>query len=417
VTRTLATVPADDPAAVLRALRAALTGDGPAVLPRAAVAAPAAAADADAVASTAAVRRALPAPDRVAQNIALVIETSGSTGVPKRVALSTDALLASAAASAGALAGRAGKQISGQGQWLLCLPAHYVAGSNVLVRSIAAGTEPVVMPSGRFDPVVFRDTALAMTGDERYVSLVPVQLARLVDAAAADASLLDILRRFDRILVGGQSLRPELRERAVELGLNVTRTYGSSETGGGCVYDGMPIGPVRARAVDGALELAGPVLAEGYLGDPERTAAAFHEADGIRWYRTGDLGTVADDGRVTVLGRADNVIISGGEKVLLDAVERCVRELAGMADAVVVAADSAEWGQVPVVVVAAGATPELAEIREHVASALGRAAAPARLVAVERMPLLASGKPDRVALRRLAVLDQPGAASGPSSEP
>jgi O-succinylbenzoic acid--CoA ligase len=157
------------------------------------------------------------------------------------------------------------------------------------------------------------------------------------------------------------------------------------------------------------------VLAEGYLGDPERTAATFHEADGIRWYRTGDLGTVADDGRVTVLGRADNVIISGGEKVLLDAVERCVRELDGMADAVVVAADSVEWGQVPVVVVAGRAAPELADIREHVVSALGRAAAPARIVTVERMPLLASGKPDRVSLRGMVVLDQAGERSGPSS--
>lgn len=384
---------------MLRALRAALTGDGPAVLPRSV-----------SLSKGGRLEGRSPAlPKTVAQNIALVIETSGSTGVPKRVALSRDALLASAAASAGALAGRAEKQISGQGQWLLCLPGHYVAGSNVLVRSIAAETEPVVMPAGHFDPVAFRDAAAAMTGDERYVSLVPVQLARLVDAAASDARLLDALRRFDGILVGGQALRPELRDRALQLGLTITRTYGSSETGGGCVYDGMPIGPVHARSVDGLIELAGPVLADGYLGDPGRTAAAFHKAHGARWYRTGDVGTVADDGRVTVLGRADNVIISGGEKVLLDAVERSVRELPGMADAVVVAAQSAEWGQVPVVVVAGEIATELAGIRDHVASALGRAAAPARVVAMERMPLLASGKPDRVSLARLASVDAPNA--------
>jgi O-succinylbenzoic acid--CoA ligase len=219
--------------------------------------------------------------------------------------------------------------------------------------------------------------------------------------------LLEALRRFDGILIGGQALHVQLRDTAARLGLSVTRTYGSSETGGGCVYDGMPIGPVRARCVDGLIELAGPVLADDYLGDPERTAAAFHEADGTRWYRTGDLGTVTDDGRVTVLGRADNVIISGGEKVLLDAVERAVRELPGLADAVVVAASSDEWGQVPVVVVAGDAAPAmtdagLTEIRAHVASALGRAAAPARVVSLERMPLLGSGKPDRVAITHLA---------------
>jgi O-succinylbenzoic acid--CoA ligase len=399
MTRTLVTVPADQSDALVRALRAALTGDGPAVLPRSLRAARP---DLSAEASNA---TGLPA--TVAQNIALVIETSGSTGIPKRVALSRDALLASAAASAGAVAGRAEGQISGQGQWLLCLPAHYIAGSNVLVRSIAAGTEPVVMPAGHFDPGVFRDVAAEMTGDERYVSLVPVQLARLVEAAADDPGLLEALRRFDGILIGGQALHVQLRDAAARLGLSVTRTYGSSETGGGCVYDGMPIGPVRARCVDGLIELAGPVLADGYLGDPERTAAAFHEADGTRWYRTGDLGTVTDDGRVTVLGRADNVIISGGEKVLLDAVERAVRELPGLADAVVVAASSDEWGQVPVVVVAGDAAPAmtdagLTEIRAHVASALGRAAAPARVVSLERMPLLGSGKPDRVAITRLA---------------
>jgi O-succinylbenzoic acid--CoA ligase len=387
MTRKLVSVPADDPAALLRALRAALTGDGRAVLPRATAV------------SAQAPSPAVPLlPDRDAQKVALVIETTGSTGVPKRVALSTDALLASAAASAGALAGASERQITGQGQWLLCLPGHYVAGTNVLVRSIAAETEPVVMPGGHFDPAVFRDCAQTMTGDERYVSLVPVQLARLVDAAAGDAPLREVLLRFDGILVGGQALPSGLRERATRLGLALTRTYGSSETGGGCVYNGMPIGPVRARAVDGVLELAGPVLAEGYLGDPSRTDAAFHEADGQRWYRTGDLGSVAADGRVTVLGRADNVIISGGEKVLLDAVERRVRELDGFADAVVVAADSAEWGQTPVVVVAT-ARAELSDVREHVASALGRAAAPARVVTVERIPLLPSGKPDRVALR------------------
>lgn len=389
-------MPADRPDALLRALRAALTGDGPAVLPRAGGA------------SASAPQPARPVPTTVAQNVALVIETSGSTGVPKRVALSRDALLASAAASAGAL--------GGDGQWLLCLPGHYVAGSNVLVRSIVAGTTPVVLAGGHFDPSAFGDAAASMTGDGRFVSLVPAQLARLVDAAADDSQLLDVLRRFDGVLVGGQALRPDLRDRALDFGLALRRTYGSSETSGGCVYNGLPIGTTRAREIDGLLELAGPVLAEGYLADPARTDAAFHDEDGIRWYSTGDLGAVDVDGRVTVHGRADNVIVSGGEKVLLDAVERRVRELPGFGGAVVVAADSTEWGQVPVVVVvepvAAGDDPvPLVAVREHVVSALGRAAGPARIHVVERMPLLSSGKPDRLALARLVAADAPWSAS------
>lgn len=386
MTRRLEVLDTADTLGLIRSLRDALTGGGPALLPR----------PSGTTSDGTGVR---PPPATVARNVALVIETSGSTGVPKRVALSTDALLASAAASAGAL--------GGQGQWLLALPAHYVAGAQVLVRSIVADTQPVLLPPGHFDPAAFAQAAATMTGDLRYVSLVPVQLDRLLTAAAADRRLAATLRRFDGVLVGGQALRPDLRERALDAGVVVRRTYGSSETCGGCVYDGVPIGTVRARVVDGQIELAGPVLAEGYLTDAggtesTRTNAAFHIADGLRWYRTRDLGTVSDDGTVSVQGRADNVIISGGEKVLLDAVERAVREVPGLTDAVVVAAPSRQWGQVPVVVTSRAASAGLAEVRAHVAAALGRAAAPAGLVAVQELPLLASGKPDRVALARLA---------------
>ncbi|MFE4468471.1 AMP-binding protein [Leifsonia sp. NPDC056824] len=372
---------------VFAALRKALSEGGAAVVPRnvgGGDAQPGAAGRADGAWPSAA--------ERAPQNVALVIETSGSTGVPKRVALSVDALLASAAASAGAM--------GGQGQWLLALPAHYVAGAQVLVRSLAAGTEPVVYGDGHFDPLRFAVSAGELTADLRYTSLVPVQLARLVDAAEAGAREVgSALRRFDGILVGGQALDRGLRERAEALGARLLATYGSSETAGGCVYDGVPIGPTVVREVDGLLEISGPTLAEGYLGDPERTAAAFHEEDGVRWYRTGDLGEVRD-GRVTVRGRSDNVIISGGEKVLLDTVERLVRSWDGLGDAVVVAAEDARWGQVPVVITTGSA--ELAGLRSLVTEQLGRAAAPDRIVTVRELPHLSSGKPDRVAAARLA---------------
>lgn len=381
MTRAVRVVDADRPEEVLEALRAALAGAGPAVVPRAGGATDAGWPEEG---------------DRVAQNVAVVIETSGSTGVPKRVALSTDALLASAAASAGAM--------GGQGQWLLALPAHYVAGVQVLVRSLAAETEPELYGAGRFDAERFAATASRMEHDLRFTSLVPVQLARLVEAAeGGNREVARALRRFDGILVGGQALTPALRERAEVLGARILSTYGSSETAGGCVYDGVPIGSTVVRTVNGELEISGPTLAEGYVGDHERTVAAFHEDDGLRWYRTGDLGRV-EDGRVTVLGRADNVIISGGEKVLLDAVEAVVRGVDGYGGAVVVPAEDAQWGQVPVVVVggesataggATGESGELATLREIVAERLGRAAAPARILHVEAVPRLSSGKPDR----------------------
>jgi O-succinylbenzoic acid--CoA ligase len=373
VTRPLRIVPVGDPALVSVALREALSGEGPAILP---VSEPRPGARYGAV----------------PKQVAVVIETSGSTNAPKRVMLSTDALLAGAAASSVSL--------GGPGQWLLCLPAHYIAGVQVLVRSIAAETHPVLLPPGHFDPQQFTAYAEQLTEPLRYTSVVPVQLARLLEHAEHDPRTLAVLRRFTGILVGGQALAPHLALRADELDLRLVRTYGSSETAGGCVYNGVPIGDTRVRMVDGQLELSGSVLAEGYLEDPGRTADRFIEEHSVRWYRTGDLGEIdPETGLVRVLGRADNVIISGGEKVSLDAVERVVRGLPGLAEVVVVAGADPEWGQVPVVVAAGDAAPNLDVVRAAVASALGRAARPARIAAVERMPLLASGKPDRQALR------------------
>lgn len=408
MTRAVKVVDSRQPEAVFVALREALSGTGPALVPRE----PGARSGDEGVRGDAERSggengglgvRWPGSGDVVAQNVALVIETSGSTGVPKRVALSADALLASAAASAGAM--------GGQGQWVLALPAHYVAGAQVLVRSLAAETEPVFYGDGHFDAERFAALAEGLTHDLRFTSLVPVQLARLVEEAEAGSrEVARALRRFDGILVGGQALSPALRERAESAGARVVTTYGSSETAGGCVYDGVPIGTTVVREVDGLLEIAGPSLAEGYVGDAARSRAAFHEADGQRWYRTGDLGRV-EGGRVTVLGRADNVIISGGEKVLLDAVEQAVRGIAGLESAIVIAADDAEWGQVPVVVapVPARGGAEvrserfLREVRAAVTARVGRAGAPARVVVVEHLPVLSSGKPDRISAARLAV--------------
>ncbi|NRD25246.1 AMP-binding protein [Frigoribacterium sp. VKM Ac-2836] len=379
MTRTLRVVDARHPGAVLDGLRDALEG-GPAIAPRADDRAPA------------------DLPGTVPQAVSLVVETSGSSGRPKRVALSSDAVLAGAAAADGAL--------MGPGQWVLALPAHYVAGLNVLVRSLAAGTEPALLAPGHFDPRAFVDAAAGLDHPTRYSSLVPAQLATALDAAEADPVVAEALRRFDAVLIGGQATPATLVGRARRLGVTVVRTYGSSETSGGCVYDGVPVGRTRVEVVDGQVELGGPSLAEGYLDDPERTAAAFVMRDGLRWYRTGDAGTVSSDGVLTVSGRIDDVIVSGGEKVSLGVVERAVREQPGLADAVVVRAAHARWGEVPVVVTAAapppsGAADDLAALRRAVAVVAGRAAAPDRIVRVDVVPLLPSGKPDRVALTRL----------------
>ncbi|MBF4582621.1 AMP-binding protein [Curtobacterium sp. VKM Ac-2865] len=375
--RPLVALDASDPMAVLRGLEAALAG-GPALLP----------VDRDAPALP------TPPPADVQQRVALVVTTSGSTGTGKRVALSSEALLAGAAAADAAL--------GGPGGWVLALPTHYIAGLNVLTRSITAGTAPSVIAPGHFTAAAFADAAERLvTGPaapRRYTSLVPVQLARVLDDPRAARALAG----FDAVLVGGQSTPAPLRARADTAGVRVVTTYGASETSGGCVYDGVPFGTVRAELVEGELQLAGPMLAEGYLGDDDRTAATFVVRDGLRWYRTGDAADL-EDGRVRVLGRLDDVVISGGEKVPLGAVERLVRELPGQDGAVVTRRSSGEWGEVPVVVTAEPL--DLERVREHVGAALGRAARPAAVVLVDAVPMLASGKPDRRAVRAVADPD------------
>jgi O-succinylbenzoic acid--CoA ligase len=372
--RPLVAIGAGDPHVVLRGLEAALAG-GPALLP--------VAEDAPALPT--------PAPATVPQRVALVVETSGSTGTGKRVALSSEALLSGAAAADGAL--------GGPGGWVLALPTHYIAGLNVLTRSITAGTTPSVVAPGRFTSAAFADAAdrlvVGPSAPRRYTSLVPVQLARVLD----DPRAVTALAAFDAVLVGGQATPAALTARARDAGIRVVTTYGASETSGGCVYDGVPLGPVHAEVVEDELHLAGPVLAEGYLGDDDRTAATFTERDGRRWYRTGDAATIVD-GRVRVSGRLDDVLISGGEKVPLGAVERVVRELPGQAGAVVTRRASGEWGEVPVVVTEEPLALEV--VRDRVGAALGRAARPADVLVVARMPMLASGKPDRKAARTLA---------------
>ncbi|KAF0259125.1 2-succinylbenzoate--CoA ligase [Clavibacter michiganensis subsp. michiganensis] len=382
---------------VVPLLRAALAGDGAAVLARPL--------DAPVVAGDP------PPPGEVERRVALVVETSGTTSRPKRVALSSDALLASAAASQAAL--------GAPGQWILALPTHYIAGLQVLVRSIAAGTTPAVLAPGSFDPRAFAELAASMDARvARYTSLVPTQLHRLVEAAEDVATgddarrVRDAVRRVEAILVGGQATPPHLVDRAAALGWRVVRTYGSSETAGGCVYDGVPVATAEVAVVDGQVELAGPMLAEGYLGDPGATDAAFGEHDGRRWYRTGDGGELVD-GVLRITGRLDDVVISGGEKLRLAAVEEAVRSLgaweARLAEAVAVPGEHAGWGQRPVVFVPGPVDPELAErVRRELAARLGRAAGSAVVRGIDAMPTLPSGKPDRRALKALADADPRG---------
>jgi len=379
VSRPLRPAPADPdhPGALLAALAAALDGTGPAV--RASWPAP-------------------PAPASqlwVPDDVALVVDTSGSTGEPRSVLLSTTALRASAAATQ--------TRLGGPAQWLLTLPPTHVAGLQVLVRSLLAGTEPVLAAPGGFRPESFAADAARLTGPRRYVSLVPTQLHRLLDDAGAG---LAGLTTFDAVLLGGAASSPALLARAKAAGVRVTTTYGMSETCGGCVYDGVPLDGVRTRVDDdGRVLLAGPVLATGYLGRPDLDAEAFVVEGGVRWLRTSDLGELTD-GRLTVLGRLDDVLVTGGAKVSPAAVERLVAQLPGVGEVCVVGVPDAEWGQAvtAVVVLAAGHTaPTLDSVRSHVTRSLEPPAAPRHLVILDSLPTRGPGKTDRRAVAVLAA--------------
>lgn len=339
------------------------------------------------------------APERgVPDDVVLVVRTSGSTGTPRGVLLSAAALRASAEATA--------ERLAGPGRWLLALPVDHIAGLQVVVRSVLAGTAPTVLPPGRFRADRFAAAVAAATatpaGGPWYTSLVPTQLVRLLEDAAATAAL----RRFDAVLVGGAATAGSLLDRAREAGVRVVTTYGMTETCGGCVYDGRPLDGVDARLDEtGRVWLAGPVLAVGYRGRPDLDAEAFAvDDDGRRWLRTGDLGRLAD-GVLTVTGRADDVLVTGGVNVAPGPVEDLLTGLPGIREACVVGVPDAEWGQavVAVLVVGPDGPPPLADLRRHVADRLGAAAAPRRVVVVPALPLRGPGKPDRRAAASLAA--------------
>ena len=310
----------------------------------------------------------------------LVIDTSGSTGAPKRVVLPREALLASIRASSA--------RLGVSGRWLLALPSSYVAGVQVLCRSLVAGHPPVLVHG------LDLAAALDRAGDDVPVltSLVPTQLHRLLDRPEQAAALA----AMHAVLVGGGPLDPSLRRRATEARVRVVATYGASETAGGCVYDGVPLdGVAVAIGADGRVRIGGPTVFAGYDGDPALTAETL--VDG--WFLTSDAGRLDEDGRLQVLGRLDDVVVSGGVNVPLPGVAARLRDHPGVAEAEVLGVPDAEWGTRVVAFVVGSADP--AELRDWVAAAHPRAWAPREVLRVEALPLLPNGKVDRPSLREL----------------
>ena len=362
----------------------------------------------------------------------LVLRTSGSTtGTGRLIAMSTAALAASARATH--------ERLGGPGTWLLPLPAHHVAGLQILVRSLLSGTAPVVVDASTgFSPTALAealrsvraptDPSVGSDAPRLYTSLVPTQLVRVLRDPAASRALAEA----DAVLLGGAAADPALLARARRAGITVVTSYGMSETGGGCVYDGRPLGGVELAIQDpdadgaGRILISGPVLAEGYLHPADRMPGAaedFHESAGRRLLATSDRGRLRPDGRLEVLGRLDDVIITGGVKVEPRRVEEALTSIDAVAEACVVGLPDEQWGSVvaAAVVLEPGGQRggsnrwDSAALRTTARGRLDGAHTPKRVVALEALPLRPSGKVDRRAVARLIAAAAADGAAEPST--
>src|SRR5258705_8319617 len=322
----------------------------------------------------------LRAGEPIDDDVAVVVSTSGTTGLPKGAMLTASALIASAEATH--------RRLGGPGRWLLALPAYHAAGLQVLVRSVIADTTPVAVPAG-FDGAELASAVASLGSGRRYASLVAAQLDKALQYPAAAAALASL----NAVLIGGGPMPEGVAERALAAGVSVLRTYGMSETAGGCVYDGVALDGVRVRIDGGRVMLGGATLAKGYRNPVEPDP--FAEPG---WFRTDDIGAVDDSGVLRVLGRVDDAISTGGLTVLPQLVEAALATHPAVADSAVFGVADERLGQrvVAAVVVAPGsAAPTLTELRAHVASALPSTAAPREVHLVDDLPRRGIGKVGR----------------------
>ncbi len=313
-----------------------------------------------------------PFAEEVDESVGLIVESSGSTGRPKKVELAVSALRYSAEMSL--------KRLGGEGQWLLALPTHFIAGANVLIRSVVSDTQPVILNTRLpFTTEAFVRGASLMEGKRKYTSLVPYQLSKLAEAAEQDAFVFSMLRKFDAIVVGGQQPNWSDVEHLRSKGINIVVSYGMTETCGGCIYDGVPLDGISYKLDDGRISIAGPVLANG-LGS---------------WYQTSDLGAEVS-GKLQFLGRADRVIVSGGIKISLERVEEAAQLIPGVEEAVAVAVDS-KWGQSVGLLYVGSPEVEFSSLSESVSVG----AKPEKVMRLDSLPRISSGKPDLLECQRL----------------
>lgn len=327
-------------------------------------------------------RRAEPGGEPPAPSVGAVVLTSGTTGTPKAVELTTSGL---AAVGAGA---NAALEVSATDRWLVCLPLHHVAGLAILARARAGGQPVDVLDGFDADAVAAAPRVEGAT----LVSVVPTTLARLLDQRAP-------LHEYRRIVVGGATFPPALRARAEAAGAPVVDAYGLSETGGGVVFDGQPIPGASVDLTDDhEIVIQGPMVMRSYRDDPDATAAVLDD-DG--WFHTGDVGRRESDGSIHLVDRRRDLVITGGVNVSPTAVEGVLVDHPQVADVCVAGTPDEQWGErvVAFVVPRPGEpAPSLDALRDFARARLRAPELPRQVVVVEVIPRSPSGKVHRRSL-------------------
>ncbi|MFM9151781.1 MAG: AMP-binding protein [Candidatus Planktophila sp.] len=316
--------------------------------------------------------------ENVASEICLIVETTGSSGTKKSVALTSAALLASTRAALDFLQARPGQT------WALLLPIHHIAGINVLIRSLELGTTPVDLRNAAEYPAT------------DFSAVVPTQIYRALNG---DQKLLSHLKAAKFVLVGGARIQEDLLVQALDAGISIIRTYGMSETSGGCIYEGTPLNGVKVKiSEEGLIQISGSILASAYLNHKNLWSQQF---DGT-WFTTSDLGRIDDDGTVEVLGRADDVYVTGGEKVSLVEVVETLEKTFPLQQWSAVAVADAQWGQRLVIAVVGADHPTLDQIGVHISKVIGEFAKPKQLLTYAQMPTIGIGKIDTLSIVKRA---------------
>lgn len=314
---------------------------------------------------------------RVPASVAIVVATSGTTGTSKEVGISARALIASAQAANEYLGSKFGDV------WSLLLPLHHVAGINVLVRSLELGTTPIDL----------RNASQYPRAD--FTAIVPTQLFRALNG---DAPLLEHLKNCRAVLVGGAALNDATRESAAKAGIVIVSTYGMTETCGGCVYNGTPLAGVAVDASDGIIKIKGSTIAHSYLNDEPGWRESF--VDG--WFVTKDSGAMID-GKLAVIGRIDDVIITGGKKISLGLIESALQDKFTENEFAAFSVPDAEWGSALHIAVGGSHSVSTQDISAYLENAFGVAAKPKGFLILSALPMSGVGKVDQKTLAQTVL--------------